>query len=313
MFHKYLFFFFFFFLIIRRPPRSTRTDTLFPYTTLFRSLSKLNPRLIMVRISGFGQHGPYSQRPGYGVIGEAISGLRYLTGDPESPPSRVAVSMTDYITGLYAAFGATLAVLARNASGCGQYIDAALYECAFSFMEPLIPAYEKLGHVPTRTGSRLPESTPNNLYPTADEQFIHITAMGNTVFCRLALAMGQPELADDPRFSSATERSHHHKEIDDLIAQWTGRIELEKLESILQRAEVPAARIFTIADIFNDPHYRARQAIVAAPDDDFGSVAMASVVPRLSDTPGDVRHSGHRLGQDTRADGKSTRLNSRQL
>src|SRR3546814_7242917 len=104
-------------------------------------------------------------------------------------------------------------------------------------MEPWIPAYEKLGHVPTRTGSRLPESTPNNLYPTADEQFIHITAMGNTVFCRLALAMGQPELADDPRFSSATERSHHHTEIDDLIAQWTGRIELEKLESILRSEE----------------------------------------------------------------------------
>jgi crotonobetainyl-CoA:carnitine CoA-transferase CaiB-like acyl-CoA transferase len=267
----------------------------------YEQLSALNPRLIMVRISGFGQTGPYSQRPGYGVIGEAVSGLRHLTGDPQSPPSRVAVSMTDYITGLYAAFGATLAVLARHASGRGQYIDAALYECAFSFMEPWIPAYEKLGHIPMRTGSRLPESTPNNLYPTGDGQFIHITAMGDAVFSRLAGAMQQPALARDPRFASAIERGRHHDEIDALIAQWTGAIALEQLEAILLKAEVPAARVFTIADIFNDPHYKARQAIVAAPDDDLGSIAMASVVPRLSDTPGAVRHSGHRIGQDTRS------------
>jgi len=265
----------------------------------YEQLSSLNPGLIMVRISGFGQTGPYSQRPGYGVIGEAVSGLRHLTGDPESPPSRVAVSMTDYITGLYAAFGATLAVLARHGTGRGQYIDAALYECAFSFMEPWIPAYQKLGHIPSRTGSRLPESTPNNLYPTGDGQFIHITAMGDAVFGRLAQAMGQPELARDPRFSTAIQRGRHHEDIDGLIAQWSGCIALAELETVLLRAGVPAARIFTIADIFQDPHYKARHTIVDAPDDELGSIAMASVVPRLSETPGAVLHSGHRIGQDT--------------
>jgi crotonobetainyl-CoA:carnitine CoA-transferase CaiB-like acyl-CoA transferase len=266
----------------------------------YEQLSKINPGLVMVRISGFGQDGPYSQRAGYGVIGEAVSGLRHLTGDPDRPPARVAVSMTDYITGLYAAFGATMALLARGRSGRGQYIDAALYECAFSFMEPWIPAYEKLGHIANRTGSRLPESTPNNLYATADGSFIHVTAMGNAVFQRLVTAMGQPGLASDPRFAAATARSENHEEIDDLIGQWTASKPLAELERILEAAAVPATRIFTIADIFGDRHYQARGSIAHAPDAHFGTVAMANVVPRLSQTPGAIRHAGHDIGADTR-------------
>ena len=266
----------------------------------YEALSQRNPGLVMVRISGFGQDGPYSQRAGYGVIGEALSGLRHLTGDPDRPPARVAVSMTDYITGLYAAFGTTLALFARHRTGRGQVIDAALYESAFSFMEPWIPAFEKTGFVANRCGSRLPESTPNNLYSTGDQQFIHITAMGDAVFKRLAQAMGQEGLASDPRFATATSRSTHVDELDDLIAQWTRGSTLEALERTLNVAAVPAMRIFTIADIFGDPHYRARGAIVQALDDDLGSVAMANVVPRLSDTPGEVRHAGHQLGRDTR-------------
>ena len=266
----------------------------------YEALSARNPGLVMVRISGFGQTGPYSQRAGYGVIGEAVSGLRHLTGDPDRAPSRVAVSMTDYITGLYAAFGASMALLARHRTGRGQCIDAALYECAFSFMEPWIPAHQKLGHVAMRAGSRLPESTPNNLYPTGDDSYIHITAMGDAVFRRLAVAMAQPALADDPRFKDAVSRSKHDDELDELIGQWTMAHPLATLESVLALASVPATRIFTIADIFADPHYEARRAIVEAPDDELGGVAMANVVPRLSDTPGTVRHSGHRVGQDTR-------------
>ncbi|MBM3353643.1 MAG: CoA transferase [Betaproteobacteria bacterium] len=266
----------------------------------YEQLSERNPRLVMVRISGFGQDGPYSQRAGYGVISEAVSGLRHLTGDEDRPPSRVAVSMTDYITGLYGAFGAALALLARQKTGRGQCIDAALYECAFSFMEPWIPAFQKLGHVANRSGSRLPESTPNNLYPTGDRQFIHVTAMGDAVFRRLAQAMGQPDLADDPRFRSATVRSGNHKSLDDLVARWTGAHALAHLERVLAEAGVPATRIFSIADIFGDPHYRARGAIVEAPDAELGAIAMANVVPRLSATPGAVRHAGHRTGQDTR-------------
>ncbi|MGE5616122.1 MAG: CaiB/BaiF CoA transferase family protein [Bacillota bacterium] len=266
----------------------------------YDELSKINPGLVMVRISGFGQTGPYSERAGYGVIGEAVSGLRHITGDPDRPPSRVSVSITDYITGLYGAFGAVMALLARGKSGRGQYIDSALYECAFSFMEPHIPAFEKLGIVAQRTGSRLPDSTPNNLYVSRDRQFIHITAMGDAVFRRLVECMGQPGLAEDARFKDAVERSRNHAAIDDLIGEWCAGRDLAELEAMLHKAGVPATRIFTMADIFRDPHYAARGAIVQAPDEELGSVAMAAPVPRLSETPGRLRHAGHRIGQDTR-------------
>jgi crotonobetainyl-CoA:carnitine CoA-transferase CaiB-like acyl-CoA transferase len=266
----------------------------------YEQLSAINPGLIMVRISGFGQTGPYSERAGYGVIGEAVSGLRHVTGDPDRPPTRMGTSLTDYITGLYGAFGAVLALLARGKSGRGQYIDSALYECAFSFMEPHIPAFEKLGLVANRSGSRLPDSTPNNLYVTRDKQFIHITAMGDAVFQRLAKCMGQPELADDPRFRDPLDRSRNHEEIDEIIGRWTAGRDLEALERDLHGAGVPATRIFTIADIFRDAHYQERGAIVRAPDEDLGTVAMAAPVPRLSETPGRVVHAGRRVGQDTR-------------
>jgi crotonobetainyl-CoA:carnitine CoA-transferase CaiB-like acyl-CoA transferase len=266
----------------------------------YEDLSRANPGLVMVRISGFGQTGPYSQRAGYGVIGEAVSGLRHITGDPDRPPSRVAVSLTDYITGLYGAFGAVMALLARGKSGRGQYIDSALYECAFSFMEPHIPAFDKLELIANRAGSRLPDSTPNNLYVSRDRQFIHVTAMGEAVFRRLAQCMGAPELAEDPRFAAAVDRSANHEEIDDLIGQWAARHDLMELERLLNEAGVPATRIFTMADIFRDPHYAARGMVARAPDEAFGTVAMAAPVPRLSETPGSIRHAGRRIGQDTR-------------
>ena len=263
-------------------------------------LSGLNPRLVMVRISGFGQDGPYAQRPGYGVICEAVSGLRHLTGDPDRAPSRVGVSMTDYIAGLHGAFGAAMALLVRERTGRGQLIDAALYESAFNFMEPWIPAYQKMGFVPSRTGSRLIGSTPNNLYPTGDGTYIHITAMADSLFRRLAEAMGQPELARDDRFARPARRNENHEALDEAIGRWTSARPLAEIEEALLAARVPATRIFTIADIFNDPHYRARKSIVTVPDEDLGSVAMAGVVPRLSATPGAVRHAGKHVGRDTR-------------
>ena len=266
----------------------------------WEDLSKLNPRLVMVRISGFGQDGPYSHRSGYGVVCEAVSGLRHLTGDPDRAPSRVGVSMTDYIAGLHGAYGAVMALMTRDRTGRGQCIDAALYESAFNFMEVWIPAYDKLGFVPNRTGSRLIGSTPNNLYPTADGSYIHITAMADNLFRRLVVAMGQPGLADDPRFAEPIERNDQHEALDAIIGDWTAKLPLAEIEAILHKADVPATRIFTIEDIFNDPHYRARQSIVNVPDPHMGSVAMAGVVPRLSETPGAVRHAGRDIGQDSR-------------
>jgi crotonobetainyl-CoA:carnitine CoA-transferase CaiB-like acyl-CoA transferase len=264
-------------------------------------LSRLNPRLVMVRISGFGQDGPYSHRPGYGVVCEAVSGLRHLTGDPDRAPSRVGVSMTDYIAGLHGAYGVAMALLARDRTGRGQVIDASLFESAFNFMEVWIPAYEKLGFVPNRTGARLIGSTPNNLYPTADGSYIHITAMASSLFRRLTAAMEQPELATDERFADPANRNDNHAELDEIIGRWTSRHSLAELEAILHKASVPATRIFTIEDIFRDPHYRARQAIIEAPDQHLGSIAMAGVVPRLSETPGAVRHTGRDVGQDSRS------------
>jgi len=266
----------------------------------YDDLAKINPALVMVRISGFGQSGPYKERAGYGVIGEAVSGLRHITGDPDRPPTRTAVSLTDYFTGLYAAFGATMALLSRQATGKGQCVDAALYECAFSFMEPHIPAYEKLGVVANRAGSRLPDSTPNNLYSTQDNDFIHITAMGDAVFLRLVNAMGQPGLAADLRFESSLARSQHYEALDALISEWTCAHDLSDLEGILAAANVPATRIFTMRDIFADPHFKAREMLVDVPDEQLGKVTMAGVVPRLSGTPGKLRSAGGAIGRDTR-------------
>lgn len=277
-----------------------RPGTLEKWGIGYEQLQHINPALIMVRISGYGQTGPYRERPGYGVIGEAMSGLRHITGDPDRPPSRIAASVADNFTGLYGAFGAVLALLEARRSGQGQYIDAALYESAFSFMEPHVPAYEKLGHIANRAGSRLPDSTPNNLYLTQDERHIHITAMADTVFRRLAEAMQRPELAADPHYATARARSQHQDALDALIGRWCGAHSLAHLEAVLHTADVPATRIFTMEDIFHNEHYAAREMLVPVPHEDLGQVTMAAVVPKLSRTPGALYQSGGQVGRDTR-------------
>jgi crotonobetainyl-CoA:carnitine CoA-transferase CaiB-like acyl-CoA transferase len=266
----------------------------------YEDLSRIHPGLIMVRISGFGQTGPYSRRPGFGVIAEAMSGLRHITGDPDRPPARVGVQLTDYIAGLYAAFGAMMALHHRNRTGEGQYIDTALYECAFSFMEPYVPAFEKLGAIANRTGAALADSAPNNLYPTRDGGYVHITGNHEGVFKRLVAAMGQPELLEDPRFTTLVLRNQHAGKIDAIVRRWTLERSASEVEEILAAADVPASRIYTIADVFADPHYRAREMLVDAPDDDLGTITLAAPVPRLSRTPGRIVKSGGRIGQHTR-------------
>ncbi len=266
----------------------------------YDALSAVNPGLILARISGYGQTGPYRHRPGYGVTSEAVGGLREITGEPDRPPSRVSISLTDCITGLYAAFGTVMALFSRTRTGTGQVVDAALYEGAFSFMEPHVPAFAELGSVPTRTGSRLPNSTPNNLYPTADGDFIHITAGNNATFERLAACMDAPELAVDERFRTPTARSGHEDDIDDIVADWTSVHPLPDLERMLDASAVPAARIFTLRDIFGDEHYKARDMLLETPDDVLGTVTLPGVVPVLSETPGAVRWAGREVGVDTR-------------
>ncbi len=266
----------------------------------YDSLARLNPGLILVRISGYGQSGPYRERPGYGAICESVSGLRHLTGDPDRPPSRTASSLTDYITGLYATLGAMFALEVRHKTGKGQIIDAALYEGAFSFMEPHIPAYEKLQAIAMRAGARLPGVAPNNQYPTRDGQYIHITAASDAVFRRVASAIDRPELAKDPLYAAAIDRARNEDPLDAIISEWTAQHDCSALEERLHAANVPAARIYTVEDIFNDPHYAARGMLEKVPSDELGSVTMPAVVPRLSANPGKIRHAGRRIGQDTR-------------
>ncbi len=266
----------------------------------YETLSAANPGLVMVRISGFGQWGPYAQRAGYGAIGEALSGLRGLTGDPDRPPSRIAASVTDEVTAIYGALGAVMALRERDRTGRGQVVDATLYESAFSLIEPHVPAYDKLGVVASRAGARLPDSSPNNTFATRDGRYIHVTAMGDAVFARLAAAIGRPEMPQDPRYATQVDRSRHEDYIDGLIAEWVGARELGEVVAALNEAGVPAAPIYSIEDIFSDEHYRAREMLVRVPDEDLGTVTLAGIVPKLSATPGAIRHAGRRIGEDTR-------------
>lgn len=277
-----------------------RPGTLEKWKLGYDDLVKLRRDIILTRISGFGQSGPYRARPGYGVIGEAMSGLREMIGDPDRDPSRVAIPLTDYITALYAAFGTVMAMYARRQTGVGQCVDAALYEAAFSFMEAAVPAYEKTGKLATRAGSRLPNSAPNNLYPTKDGRPIHITALADAVYRRLTVAMGRPELASDPRFADQNTRARNYQLIDHEVSLWTRAHTLVELEALLEAADVPASRIFTMADIFDHELYRSRDMLLKVPDETLGAVTLAGVVPKLSATPGKVNWAGHGVGQDSR-------------
>ena len=277
-----------------------RPGTLEKWGLGYEALKKTNPGLVMVRISGYGQDGPYSDRPGYGIVCEAVSGLRELTGDPDRPPPRVSISLTDYITGLYGAFGAVMALNERDRTGQGQLIDAALYESAFSFNEPHVPAYSNLGTVATRSGSRLPNNTPNNLYHTSDGRYIHIAAGAQSVFTRFVKAIGKPELLDDPRFDTALSRNENFEALDDIINDWTSSHTLAECEKVVNDSVVPGARIYNMADIFADPHYKARGMLVETNDQHGDPVTLAGIVPRLSGNPGEIRWPGREIGADTR-------------
>lgn len=263
-------------------------------------LRERNPRLVIVRISGYGQTGPYRDLPGYGAICEAVAGVRHLTGDPDRPPARCALPTTDYLTAVYAAFGALLALYERTRSGQGQVIDAALYESAFSQMEEPVTSYERTGVVPTRQGPRLMNTAPNSLYPTSDAHWILIGANNDAIFRRLAGVMGHPEWAEDARYATQRARGERVEEVDGLVEAWTRERSAKELRRLLMDAEVPVAPVYTIADIFEDQHFRAREMLMRIPHPKLGEVTVPGIVPKLSRTPGRVAKPGSGLGEDTR-------------
>jgi formyl-CoA transferase len=261
-------------------------------------LMAANPRLIVVRVSGYGQSGPYASRPGYGAIGEAMGGLRAVIGEPDRPPARAGISIGDTLAATFACLGCLVALHARNTSGRGQVVDSALYEAVLGVMESLIPEYTVAGYVRPRTGSILPNVAPANAYPTLDGEHL-ISGNQDTVWRRLAEAMGRPELGDDPRFATHTARGDHQAELDALIGEWSATLTSADLEERLNEHGVPNGKIFTAPDMLADAHFAARQAIVTLAHPQLGDFPMQNVVPKLSDTPGEVRWVGPELGEHT--------------
>ncbi len=276
-----------------------RPGTLEKWGLGYDVLAKINPRLVLVRVSGYGQTGPYSQRPGYGVVCEAVGGLRHVTGDADRPPARANVALTDCITGVYAAFGAMMALRHSERTGQGQVVDTALYECAFSFMEAHISSYEKLGYVVNREGSSHSGSVVNSLFSTRDGHYVHVQGAQTNSFRRLCLAMGRADILADTRFNTRLERVKNADEINGIVAAWMGTRDYADAERELSAHDVVFTRIFTMTEIFKDPHYQARGMLARVPDEELGSLTMAAPVPRLSRTPGAIRNSGGRVGRDT--------------
>ncbi|HYH40661.1 MAG TPA: CaiB/BaiF CoA-transferase family protein [Burkholderiales bacterium] len=264
-------------------------------------LSALNPRLVMVRLSGFGQDGPYRDRPGFGVVAESMGGMRYVTGYADRPPVRLGISIGDSIAALHGVIGAMMALHQRNATGGkGQYVDVALYEAVFNMMESLIPEFDVLGFKRERAGNELPGITPSNTYPTRDGKFVIIGANNDSIFKRLMGVMSRSDLANDPALATNAGRAPRARELDQAIEAWTREHDLATLLDALEQAEVPSGRVYDAEDIVNDTHYAARRMIEQWKLPDGTPMKIPGVVPKLSETPGATRWLGPGLGEHTR-------------
>jgi formyl-CoA transferase len=266
----------------------------------YEALAARNPRLIMARVSGFGQTGPYAERAGYGLIGEAMGGLRYVTGERDRPPARAGISIGDSLTAMHAVMGITMALHHRSRTGRGQMIDAALYESVLSVMENLVTEYDLTGYVRERAGAILPGIAPSNVYPCRDDEMILIGGNGDTVFARLAETMGRPDLSADPKFATHAARGVNQTELDVVIADWTRGWDLGELLALLEEKGIPSGRVFRAPDMLTDPQFVARNAIIETAHPVFGKVKMQNTFPKMSETPGAVRWPGPALGEHSR-------------
>jgi formyl-CoA transferase len=273
-----------------------RPGTLEKWGLGWEPLSAASPRLIMVRVSGYGQTGPYAGRAGFGAVGEAMGGLRYVVGDPTTPPSRMGISIGDSLAATFACVGALSALHYRERTGRGQVVDSAIYEAVLGMMESLVTEYDQTGYIRERTGAILPNVAPSNVYPTRDGMVL-IAANQDTVFRRLCEAMQQPALADDARYDSHQSRGAHQQELDELIARWTTGQKTRAVLALMEVHGVPAGQIYRAPEMLEDPHFAARAAIVSVPHPQFGTIRMQNVVPKLSETPGGIRRPSPALGE----------------
>jgi len=248
------------------------------------------PGLIIARMSGYGQTGPYASRAGFGGIGEAMGGWRYIVGEPDRPPSRMGISIGDTLTATYGCMGVLAALHARSHTGRGQVIDAALYESVLQVMEGLVPEYDRSGLIRERSGSVLKGIAPSNVYTCSDGEFM-IGANKDSLWRRLAEAMGQPGLGEDPRFATHLARGANQDELDALINAWTRTLTMDQVEALMTQFSIPAGRVYRAPDMLADPHFEAREAIIEVETERFGALKMQSVFPKLSATPGSVRRA----------------------
>jgi len=266
----------------------------------WEQLSRLNPGLIMVRLSGFGQTGPYRDRPGFGAIGESMGGMRYVTGYPDRPPVRVGVSIGDSIAALHGVIGALMALHHRNVNGGrGQYVDVALYEAVFNMMESVLPEYDMFGFVRERSGASLPGIVPSNTYVTRDEKYVVIGANADPIFKRMMNAIGRLDLANDPALAHNDGRVARTDEIEKVIGDWVAAHDLEHVLQVLEKADVPSSKIYDIADIARDPQFAMREMIQQFTLGDGKTLKLPGIVPKLSETPGSTKWIGPALGEHT--------------
>lgn len=251
-------------------------------------LLEINPRLIIVRVSGYGQTGPYASRAGFGGIGEAMGGWRYIVGDPDRAPSRMGLSIGDTLAATYGCLGALAALHARERTGKGQVVDSALYEAVLQVTESLIPEYVTSGYIRERSGSALPGIAPSNVYRCADGDFL-IGANQDALFARLCAAMGRPDLATDPRYVDHVSRGAHQKELDAIVEAWTMTLPKAEVERLMIAHSVPSGTIYRAPEMLEDPHFAAREAIVTLDHPRWGELKMQASFPKLSDTPGSIR------------------------
>jgi formyl-CoA transferase len=274
-----------------------RPGTLERWGLDYETLSAINPGLVLVRVSGYGQTGPYAPRPGYASIGEAMGGLRHVIGDPDRPPSRAGISLGDSLAATFACLGALTALHHRSNTGRGQVVDASIYESVFAYMESLVPEWLLGGYQRERTGTVLPNVSPSNVYSTKDGEQVLIAANMDSVFRRLTAAMARPELADDDRYHSHAARGRNSDELDKLINEWSQTWSADELLDHLVEHAVPSGRIYKAKDMLVDPQFVARESIIEVEHPDLGSFPMQNVFPRLSETPGEVRWPGPALGE----------------